>query len=83
MTLPSSAQPTLYWHVFGAPLADTKGAAKNFPQITYGPVAKDADDQLRAMTFPGTDGETFRYLGSFDRDPSDEDLRGLRPETYK
>lgn len=77
-----AARPN-HWHVFGGPLADSKGGSKNFPHFTYGPVSKAADDQLRAMTIAGEHGETFRYLGSFDHDPTDEDLRSLRPGAYK
>lgn len=72
-----------YWHVFGGPLTGKKGGRKNFPQFTAGPVPKSPDTEVRSTTIPGTDGETFRYQGTFTHDPSDADLQDLRPEEYK
>lgn len=86
---PATAEHTaagrpLYWHVFGAPLADTKGGSKNFPQITAGPVTRPADAEVTETTVQGADGKTvFSYLGTFDHDPSDRELRSLRPEAYR
>lgn len=74
----------LYWHVFGAPLAGTKGSSKNHPQITAGPVTRPADSEVMNTTIQGSDGvTTFVYLGTFDHDPSDHELRSLRPKAYK
>jgi hypothetical protein len=80
----TAAGRPLYWHVFGAPLAGTKGSAKNHPMITAGPVTKSPDSEVQNTTIPGEDGKTvFVYLGTFDHDPSDTELRSLRPKAYK
>lgn len=74
----------LYWHVYGGPLKGTKGAAKNFPMITAGPVTKPPDAEVTGTTIPGADGVTvFSYLGTFDHDPSEAELRSLRPKAYR
>lgn len=79
----TAAGRPLYWHVYGGPLAGSKGAAKNFPMITAGPVTKPADNEVVSTVIPGAGGETFSYLGTFDHDPSDAELRSLRPRDYR
>lgn len=79
----TAAGRPLYWHVFGGSIQSKKKGRKNFAYFTAGPVTKPADAEVRSTTIPGTDGETFSYLGTFDHDPSDAERSALAPKEYR
>lgn len=75
-------RPT-YWHVFGGPVEGATHGATNFALITAGPVRKEPDPQVTETTITGENGETFGYLGSFQHDPSYDDLSTLKPPAFR
>lgn len=75
--------PEHYWHVFGGAIQGKKGGKNNWATFVAGPVTRGPDATVTDTTIPGTDGETFSYLGSFTHDPSPEDLDTITPEAYR
>lgn len=79
----TAAGRALYWHVFGGPIAGATRGANNFALVTAGPVTSPATSRVTETSLPGTQGETFTYLGTFTHDPSDQDLSSLKPKAFR
>ena len=47
-------------------------------------MTKSADSEVMSTTIAGEDGQTtFVYMATFDHDPTDAELRSLRPKAYQ
>lgn len=79
----TSAGRPLFWHVFGGAVQGKKGGKNNYALFTAGPVTEPATPRVTDTTIPGTDGEVFRYLASFDHDPSTDEKTQLKPQEYR